>query len=243
MPWSRRSASLTSRRRRRILGARLRILLAVVLVAAVVVAGGWLLYFSSYLTAQRVTVTGEHQTTAQRVLRVAKVPTGTPLVRLDLGAIRARVEGIPGVRSAQVSRAWPHTVDIEVTERHAVAVVARGRGPQGLQGVDASGVVFGHYRNRPPRLPLIRARAGVSAEALGQAARVAGSLPGSLAREVDSIRLDAHDQIRLQLRHGRVVLWGSAAHSDRKAKVAAVLLRRKVQQVNVTVPDRPSTRR
>ena len=53
---------------------------------------------------------------------------------VDLDAIRRRVEAIPAVKSADVSRAWPHRVHVAVTARVPIAVVNRG---DGLRALDA----------------------------------------------------------------------------------------------------------
>jgi cell division protein FtsQ len=49
-------------------------------------------------------------------------------------------------------------------------------------------------------------------------------------------------QVRLVLRDGRPVEWGSAERSSRKASVLAVLLDTPASAYDVSVPDRPSLR-
>src|SRR5205085_11899654 len=100
----------------------------------------WLVYFSSVVTVRDVEVTGNGTVPVATIERAARAPVGTPLARADLDAVRARVEAIPAVKSVSVSRAWLHTIRIEVTERVPVAVVSRGAG---LQAVDLDGVLFG----------------------------------------------------------------------------------------------------
>ena len=178
----------------------------------------WLVFFSSYVTARDVEVTGTSTIADARVERAAEVPTGTPLARVDLGAIRARVESIAAVKSAEVSRSWPHTVRIAVTERTPVAVIDRGAG---LQALDADGVLFGHYEARPERLPLVahRSRPGRRGARRGRpGGRLAagrGSPCGSTTVEVASV-----DKIQLVLGNGRRVLWGSAEDSDPEGRGA-----------------------
>jgi len=229
---------LARRRRLRWLRARARTIVIAVALVVVVVLSLYAVYFSSWLAATKVDVTGAGLGEQGRVTRVARVPIGTPLARIDLGAIRARVENLAVVESARVSRSWPHTVTIDVTLRTPVAVVDRG---SGLQELDRFGVVFGH-RASAGNLPLIHADATLGSKALAGAGAVAGSLPHSLNRRVQYLEIKTADDIELLLRNGQRVLWGSAADSDQKAEVAQVLLRKKVSLVDVSVPGRPSTR-
>jgi len=168
------------------------------------------------------------------VERDADVSLGKPLARLDLGAIRARVEGISSVKSAEVSRSWPLTVHIEVTERTPIAVINQGNG---LQALDEDGVLFGHYADRPRNLPLVIAPPDTAEEALVEGGRVIGSLPDRIASRVDTVEVTSVDKIQLVLGNGRRVLWGSAEDSGQKAEVLAVLLKRPGQQIDVSVPD------
>ena len=103
---------------------------------------------------------------------------------------------------------------IDVTERDAVAVVDAG---SALRGLDADG------RAVPPLPdPAARPAAGpdrpghARADALAEAARVAGSLPRAIAGKVDYVEVRTVDTISLRLRNGRTVLWGSADDSDRQ---------------------------
>lgn len=210
-----------------------------VLLLALVAGAVWGVYFSSYVTARGVVVTGTRALGDARVEGVARVPTGTPLARVDLDAIRARVQTIASVRRVEVSRQWPHTVRIAVTERTPIAVVDQGNG---LKAVDAGGVLFGGYGTRPRRLPLVKTTPGTPTEALVEAARVVDALPAAIASRVATVAVSSVDQIELVLVNGRRVLWGSAEDSDQKAEVLGVLLKQPARQIDVSVPGRPTTK-
>jgi cell division protein FtsQ len=212
----------------------LALLLAVVLAGAV-----WVVFFSSYVTVRDVEVTGTRTLGDARVERAAQVPTGTPLARVDLDAIQARVEAIAAVRRVEVSRSWPHRVHIEVTERAPIAVIDRG---SGLKALDSEGVLFGSYGTRPRGLPLVRTDPDTRSEALVETGQVIDSLPTRIAHRVDFVDVGSVDKIVLVLVNGRRVLWGSAEQSKQKAEVLAVLLKRPGQQIDVSVPGRPTTK-
>ena len=210
------------------------------LVLAVAAAGAWLVFFSSVLAVHGVQVAGTGVLDPRVVRARAAVPKGTPLASVDLDAIAARVRRLPAVASVDVSRAWPDQVRVLVRERVAVAVVERrGR----LRGLDAHGVLFRDYLSRPADLPVLRMRAGTSADALAAAARVAGSLPRSLASRVSFVRVHTVDTISLALGDGRTVVWGSAEASPEKARVLAVLLHQRASVYDVSVPGQPVIRR
>lgn len=212
-----------------------------ILAIALVCAGVWLVWFSNVMLVTGQKVTGLSYLKASRIVQVARVPHGVQLARVDLGAIEARVEAIPAVKKADVSRSWPHTVSIAVTERVPVAVVQRPA--SGLQAVDTDGVLFWSYARRPTRLPLIKTAPDVSTEALAEAANVIASLRDDVAAHVESLDVQSVDRIMLDLKDGRQVLWGSAEHSDQKAEVLAVLLdKTKAKYLDVSVPGRPVTR-
>jgi cell division protein FtsQ len=211
-------------------------------VAAVllVAVGAWLVFFSSVLAVTGVQVKGTDVLSAAQVRSAAKVPHGVPLARVDLGAIQARVEDLAAVRSADVSRSWPHSVLISVEERQAVAFVARDGG---YRGVDRSGVLFRDYPQRPTGLPEIQMQARTPVDALAEGAAVVAAMPDSLVRRVAYVDVRSIDNITLHLDRGATVTWGSADQSTDKAQVLAVLLAQKARAYDVTAPGHPTIRR
>lgn len=212
--------------------------LGVVVLLALVVGGFWAVYFSSWLAVRGVEVTGASTLSPAEVRSAADVTAGEPLARVDLDMVRARVEALAPVRSADVTREWPDQVMVRVEERVAVAVVEIGGR---IRGMDSSGVVFRDYPRAPAGLPRVRTAADTRSDALEEAARVVGVLPAEVSRLVDHVEVETVDQISLVLRDGRTVVWGSAEESGLKARVLAVLLRQPAQTYDVTVPGQPTT--
>lgn len=212
--------------------------LAAVVLLALVVGTVWLVFFSSVLAVKAVDVAGEERLRADQVRSVAAIPDGEPLARLDLQAIRARVQALALVRNAEVTRHWPDTVRIEVEERVAIAVVDIGGRPRGL---DLDGVVFDDF-GPAEGLPRVHTAPDPGRDALREAAAVVSALPDDLADRVDHVEVATVDQIRLVLRDDRTVVWGSAEESELKAEVLTALLSRPGATYDVSVPGQPTVR-
>ncbi|WP_244246919.1 cell division protein FtsQ/DivIB [Nocardioides euryhalodurans] len=213
--------------------------LAGLLLVALVAGGAWLLWFSSVLAVKQVEVSGAGTLGADQVRAVAAVPEGEALASVDLTAVQARVQALADVRSAQVTRHWPDTVTIDVVERTPVAVVEIGGR---LRGLDVEGVVFRDYRTAPDGLPRVETPADTGRDALQEAAGVISALPGDIADKVDHVEVATVDQISLELRDGRTVIWGSADESDLKAEVLDALLPQEGSTYDVSVPGQPAVR-
>jgi cell division protein FtsQ len=218
-------------------------LLVGALLVGLVVGCGWLVFLSSVLAVDGVQVTGTVVESPAAVRRAAQVPVGAPLATVDLDAVSARVGELVAVDHVDVSRAWPDRVRIDVSERTAVAVVEPTEQGGRLRGTDAEGTVFRTFATRPRGLPVIRTGDKTGADALAEAAAVAGSLPPDLAAKVAYVEVSTVDTITLELRSGRSVRWGSADGSAAKAQVLAVLLRQKASYYDVSVPGQPVIRR
>lgn len=215
------------------------VLLALAL-AGLLAGAVWLFFFSSHLAVRSVEVAGADRLGAEQVRTVAEVEQGEPLARVDVADVRARLQALADVRSAEVTRTWPDTVTITVTERIPVAVVEIGGQ---LRGLDVEGVVFREFRSPPPDLPLVQTPPDTGRDALLEAAAVVSALPPDLTRRVDHVEVATVDQISLALRDGRTVLWGSAEESGAKAEVVTVLLEQPGSTYDVSVPGQPTVRR
>lgn len=234
--------ALRQRRRRR---RRLRAAVAVVLLLAVTGGLTWLVGWSSVLSVTAVEVEGTSVLDAETVAATARAPLGRPLARVDTEAVEARVAALAPVREVTVSRAWPSTVLIEVSERTAVLATRAGGGHD---LVDAAGVAFTTVDEVPEGvLPAeLRGSGGLPAaertELLVDLATVVTALSPGLREQVESLSTDSADTIELTLSGDRVVEWGSAEDSGLKAEVALVLLEQEASTYNVSVPSHPTIR-
>ncbi|HEY6748638.1 MAG TPA: FtsQ-type POTRA domain-containing protein [Mycobacteriales bacterium] len=216
-----------SSRRGRVAGAVLAVL--TLLVVAV-----WVVGFTGVLGVRQVTVTGVRALSADQVRAAAGVPDGRPLARVDTGAVAANVRGLAGVERVAVTRSWPGTLRITVTERRGVALVDRG---EALWLVDPEGVVFQRLRNHP-KLPVLRIPAvGPDSEEARAALAAVTALSPALLAHVSEVRAPTPEQVTLYLSGKRTVRWGGAADSTAKASVLAALLSRPGTYYDVSTPS------
>jgi len=220
--------------------SRATVALIAVGVALVLAAAAWVLLVSSVFGVSHVQVQGNVRVEQADVVAAAKIPGGTPLARLDTAAVAARVASIPAVAGVDVRRDWPRGVTIVVRERVAAAVRERGTG---FVLVDRTGVVFDQVDKRPRELPLVSAPVSAGPPALRSALDALDAVPASVRGEVRSVRAASADEVTLQLTRGRTVIWGDTSQGPRKGAVLAVLLTRKADVYDVSVPDAPTTRK
>lgn len=228
-------------RRRRVVAA---LLGCAVLLAALAAAGWWALgRFGP--AVEQVRVTGNAAVRAEDVRAAAAVDPGTPLASVDPAAVEARVSGIPGVATAEVTRDWPHTLTVALTERTPIAVVDS---PEGRRLVDVTGLAYRPVPPNPPRLPLLTLpRVAPDEPAATAAATLLADLPGPIRDQVDAVALGpGGSTLELVLTEGRRVLWGrwsETAETARKAAILGPLLSREGSVYDVSSPQLPTVRR
>lgn len=221
----------------------------------VVAAAAWALLGSRFLVVRSIQVAGTRLVSKSEVVAVARVPIGLPLARLDTAAIARRVERIPQVASAQVTRRWPEGVLIVVRERTPVFAVPAGHR---FDLVDASGVLV-RQALKPPRgmplflpagppraNPILRVAPAVPLFTAGglppgnaglrAAAAVLRALPARIARDVTSMTAPGDQAVTLHLAHDITVVWGNSDQAARKARELAILLRTRAHYYDVSAP-------
>lgn len=220
--------------------SRGRLLLVVLLLVSFVAVGAWVLYLSSWLTLDKVTVEGTTTLAAEDVLDAADVATGGPLARVDTGAISSRVGALGPVDSVSLRRAWPDTLVITVDEREPVLVVASA---DGLGVYDASGTEFLNPPAAPFGVPVLRATDGEPAPRVLEAViDVVGDLPASLNDRLADVVAPTPNAIQLNLDDGIVVEWGSATDNTRKVEVLTELMKQPGRVYIVSAPGVPAIR-
>lgn len=204
---------------------------------ALALAGGmlWVLYGTALLGVRAVRVQGNALVTADQVRAAARVPSGAALASLDLRAVAARVRQLPPVRDAKVTRDWPSTVVIQITERVPVAAVPRPDHRYDL--IDAAAVVFATASTRGA-LPEVRLSTPGPGDPTTRAAlQVLASLTPTLRARMTALVATAPTRIRLELADSREIIWGDSSQGSTKAAVATSLLSRPGQVIDVSAPD------
>jgi cell division protein FtsQ len=163
------------------------------------------------------------------------------------------VAALPRVASVEVTRDYPSSLRIAVTERPAVASVSSGAR---FWLVAADGTMLDSVAARPPELPYV---AGVPlptglrpgsrlppGNELANALSALGGMDPRLEREVTGVAARSLDSLEFTLEDGTHVLYGLAV--DQPAKDAAVLLVRRTlkregreaQRIDVRNPSAPT---
>ncbi len=212
---ARRAEVARSAGRRRL--RRVKVLLAVVCA----IVWSLVLVRSPLLDVDRVQVVGAHHTAPADVRAAAATPRGTPMAEVDLDRARRQVAALPWVAEVQVSRLWPGTVRLVVTERTPVATVAH---PDGWATLDAEGRVLA-VTGEAPDLPVLDGtRAVAPGHRLDRDDRAALEVVGALAEPlVDSVVgvATTAEGIELALDDGFRALFGDG--SEVRAKAAATV--------------------
>lgn len=222
-----------SRTRRLIAGI---VIGALVLVAAV---GGYVIWGTSVLGLKDIVVTadaGDLDPAVDVAVEAAVgVSPGTPLITVDLAEVRRRVEAVPTVADAAVSRHWPGTLRVVVTPRTPVAVVAAN---SALYLLDASGLPYTTVAAKPAELVNLRlATPGPGDPATMAGLTVIQALPASMVTQIASVTAAGPYDITIELTDGRTVFWGGPNDNARKALVLPAALTRDGTSFDISDPE------
>jgi cell division protein FtsQ len=215
----RRSVVDTERQRRR---RTLVIVGIVVAVVAVMVTA----VFSPLLDVDHVEVQGAESVSLDEVLEVAGVATGERMVEVDLAETRDALRSMVRVRSAHVTRDWPSTIRVVITEEVPAAVL---RGDERAVVVSTTGRVLDLAPDAVGGLVSIDvegsapwAAEGPGAEVpegLLAAALVVHRMNDQLRAEVSSGQVTESGYLSFELTDGATVRFG--AGGDLSAKLGA----------------------
>lgn len=236
------STALARARRRRVRARLIGAAVFLVLLAGAV-GGGWYAWDSGAVDVHAVSVVGATRTGDDAVRDAVGDIVGTPMPLVDTQLVAERVAGLPLVVGVSVSRRWPDTVVVRVTERQPLAAVPSG---DGLVVVDREGVTLeqvpGPGAQAPDGLPVVAVDLAAGAGPLVAAATVARGLPADLAARTSSVSAVSEADVRLVV-DGAQVMWGTARDGEAKAAVLRELMARYPASVyDVSAPGAPATR-
>jgi cell division protein FtsQ len=181
---------------------------------------------SPLLDVDHLRTQGAEHTSPQRITDAAGVHRGTAMVGLDTEAAERRVEALPWVGEATVTRTWPGSVTVTVEERVPVAAVAVGEARWAQ--VDGEGRVLELVDAAPAGLPLLDGVEGRVAEGeslpaeAGDALAVLGAVGEALPGGVAAV----NPELDVTLGYGGVVRFGSTDDLDDKVVAVETVLAR-----------------
>ncbi len=209
----------SERRLRRIRWRRVGVTLLLLLSVAGLIA----LYRSPALRVQHVQVTGANVTGAGQIRELAALE-GKSMLRPGLAAAEQRIRYLPMVADVRISRRWPQTVRIAVTERTPWGYWQSG---DKMYAIDAEGVVLEGVQP-PEGAPVIKdvgppARLVPGDHTDGDAVRLVRALteqiPSRLGLNVTSIEYSIDTGVVLQADAGYRVVIGDSQNTDYKLAV------------------------
>ncbi len=218
--------------------------LAAFLVLALLGGAAYVAYRTPVLGLRSVEVTarsGELDAQVRdQVSASVSVPDGTPLVGIDLAAVRKRVLAVPEISAASVTRRWPHGLEVSVSLRQAAAVT---RANGALYLLDTTGTPYVTVATAPAGLltiELATPRAGDPATMAALA--VVGSLKQPVRGMVASVSARSAYTVTLNLADGRTVLWGSTQDSAKKMQILPAVLAQAAKSYDISDPAYVTTR-
>lgn len=197
----------------------------------------WLFGISAAFALETLVVEGVKDVTPAQVGELADLETGTPLASVDIGGVEARVQSLPSVARAQVTRRWPHTIVITILERDRVGTLLVD---DKYSIVDSTGVIFNATKKRPIGMPLIE----IPEDGPNRVAAIAvlTALPDDVSRQVDKVTAPSSDKVVLAMRDGTTVVWGGEQDSAFKADVLrALLAKSKDEWIDLRTPNTPTS--
>jgi cell division protein FtsQ len=220
-------------------------LLVIVAIVVVLLTATYLTINSPFLAVHHIEVTGATHISDAQVRAASGLRTKKPLLRVDTALAASRVEQLPWVASASVTRHLPNTIRIYVVEAHPIAFL-RVHGLDTL--IDANGRAIASVRNAPPSvLPITGVtRAPVLHHLLvptGLGA-IVSAIPASLRAHARFLAV-GRDSLTLQLDHGAILLGNESGPTAKFAAAVGVIATfggRPFQYVDVTVPANPVAR-
>jgi cell division protein FtsQ len=205
--------------------------------------------FSPLLDVDHLDIEGVRHLDPAQVRSVSRLAAGQHLFDLDVSGAEARLDRMPWVRHATVTRRWPNTVEIRVSERRPSVVVATKDGARLVVTLD--GVVAGPAESLDADLPTTIVDPAVKVKVgrplpdeVALAIEMVGALPQDLASKATGSVVDAQGRVSVSLAGGATLVLGTGEDAAQKFLAAQSILGGAVvlgglKRVDVSVPSAP----
>jgi len=213
---------------------RLLIVLVILLIAGMAYLLGW----SNVLTIKEISYTGAPTKSSEATVKnLARLEIGERLARIEMRKIAGRIQTLPWVDSANLSRNWiSGKIFVAITPRLPIATFNN-------QLMDAKGKRFelpGGYGSKLPSVFAKDPKSGLAA------IRLFTKLPTEFSTRTSAFTATSPVSINFKIIEGKrslMVIWGADNEIDLKLKVYRVLIalpeNSKIGKIDLTEPRSP----
>ena len=198
----------------------------------------YLLGWSNVLTIKAISYAGAPTKSSEALVKnLTDLEVGQRLARIETRKIAARLQTLPWIESADLSRNWiSGKIKIEITPRLPIATFNG-------QLMDASGKRFelpGGFKSKLPSVFARDAKSGLAAINLFT------KLPTEFSTRTSAFTAISPENINFKIAEGKrslMVIWGSDTEIDLKLKVYKALValpeNSKIKKIDLTEPRSP----
>ena len=198
----------------------------------------YLLGWSNVLTIKAISYAGAPTKSSEALVKnLTDLEVGQRLARIETRKIAARLQTLPWIESADLSRNWiSGKIKIEITPRLPIATFNG-------QLMDASGKRFelpGGFKSKLPSVFARDAKSGLAAINLFT------KLPTEFSTRTSAFTAISPENINFKISEGKrslMVIWGSDTEIDLKLKVYKALValpeNSKIKKIDLTEPRSP----
>ncbi len=210
-----------------------RVVASVLLVIAVSVIAVGIALWTPLFAVKNIQVHGVKHLSAEEVVALSGLAVGDRMLGIDEHAAGNAIVQQPWVDRVTVSRQWPRTVTIDVTEREAVLFTAE---QDGQHLIDADGVAF--TIGDPPQEAV-----GVSGDAvedpaiMRQLAAAIAFIEQPIRTQLKNVTVVSAYDVTLHLKDGRSVYWGALQDNQDKARALKTVLSQNGEKWNISNPQ------
>ncbi len=188
---------------------------------------------SGAVDVDRIEFTGLHRVSFDEAIEAVSIRAGDAMLLINTSEAAESLQELPWIDNAQVRRRWPGTVEVEITERRAIALALQA--PQTWVLVDTEGRVLTGALADPPKLPRLSgihaapAAGGFLSDDADAMLEVVEALSAAHGLVIESVWRDQRGDLRARLRmlaqraYLGVVLGDNSRIAAKSAAVATVV--------------------
>ena len=204
-------------------------IVAVIVIAAVAGAVFWII---PVLRVNSIEVTGNERVSVEDVIEDSGVAEGDNLLRIDASGAARRIAQQSWVRGVTVSRHFPSTVDIAVTEREVVGYIEHD---DSAHLIDHQGHAF--LIDTPPEEAVEIIGAVDDEDAVNAAVAAIATVPNEIRREIAALDVKESHAMELRLHDGRTIYWGVDDANEQKSAALEHVIHREGQHWDISNPS------